>query len=48
MNVDPVEKAKSMIDSRELVKQGVVTYDFYPAGPMKPLGFLLRPFARHG
>jgi hypothetical protein len=47
MNVDTVEKAKTITDSMELVKQGVVTYEFYPVGPMKPLGFLLQPFAQH-
>lgn len=44
INVDSVEKAKAITDGMEMVKQGVIAYEFYPVGPMKPLGFLLQHF----
>ena len=36
MNVDTVEKAKAITDEMEFVKQGVVTYEFYPVGHEAP------------
>jgi hypothetical protein len=43
MNVDSVEKAKAITDEMPLVTGGFAKYEFFPVGPLKPLGLLIQP-----
>lgn len=43
MNVDSVEKAKAITEEMPLVIGGFLKYEFFPVGPLKPLGLLLQP-----
>jgi hypothetical protein len=41
-NVDSVEQAKAALDTLPLVAEGLMTYEFMPVTPLKPLGLLIQ------
>jgi hypothetical protein len=41
MNTESVEKAKADVDHMPLVAAGLATYQFWPVGPLAPLGRLI-------
>jgi hypothetical protein len=43
MNVDSVEEAKASLASLPLVANDLMTYEFFPVSPLKPLGRLIQP-----
>jgi hypothetical protein len=42
MNVETVEDAKAITDQMPIVVEGYAAYEFFPVGPLKPLGLLLQ------
>ena len=42
MNVDSIEKAKTITDKMPLVEAGLLQDEYLPVGPLKPLGLLLQ------
>lgn len=41
MNVASVEEAEAIVGKMPIVEAGVATYDFWPVGPLAPLGMLI-------
>jgi len=42
MDVASVDEAKAALDTLPLVKAELITYEFMPVGPLKPLGRLIQ------
>jgi hypothetical protein len=42
MNVESVEEAKAELDTLPLVQAGLMTYEFLPVIPLRPLGLLIQ------
>ncbi|MBA2934142.1 hypothetical protein HZF05_08515 [Sphingomonas sp. CGMCC 1.13654] len=42
MNAESVEAAKAVIDKMPIVAEGFAEYDYYPVGPLAPLGRLIQ------
>jgi hypothetical protein len=42
MDVASVEDAKKEVDNMPLVEGGLATYQFWPVGPLMPLGLLVQ------
>src|ERR1700747_1462215 len=42
MNVASVDEAKAELDTLPLVTGGFATYQFFPVGPLAPLGLLIQ------
>ena len=42
MNVESVEEAKASLAELPLVANGLMTYDVFPVGPLKPLARLIQ------
>jgi hypothetical protein len=42
MNVDSIEEAKAELDTLPLVQAGLMTYEFMPVTPLRPLGLLIQ------
>lgn len=42
MNADSVEEAKATVDAMPLVAGGLAKYQFWPVGPLAPLGLLIQ------
>jgi hypothetical protein len=43
MNINSIEEAKELLDRLPLGLAGLMTFEFIPIGPLKPLRFLLLP-----
>ena len=42
MNVETTDAAKAIPDKMPIVVEGYASYDFYPVGPLAPLGRLIK------
>jgi hypothetical protein len=42
MNVDSVEQAKAAVEALPLAAGGFAQYEFFPVGPLAPLGLLIQ------
>ena len=42
MTADSVEEAKATVDAMPLVAGGLAKYQFWPVGPLAPLGLLIK------
>jgi hypothetical protein len=42
MNVDSVEQAKATVEALPLAAGGFAHYEFFPVGPLAPLGLLIQ------
>ncbi|GGG67055.1 hypothetical protein [Edaphobacter dinghuensis] len=42
MDVDSVEEARAIVDDMPLVIDGLAKYQFWPVGPLAPLGLLIQ------
>jgi hypothetical protein len=42
MNADSVEEAEATVDAMPLVVGGLAKYQFWPVGPLAPLGLLIQ------
>ena len=42
MDADSVEEAKATVDDMPLVAGGLAKYQFWPVGPLAPLGLLIQ------
>jgi hypothetical protein len=42
MNVDSVEQAKAAVEALPLAAGGFAKYEFFPVGPLAPLGLLIQ------
>jgi hypothetical protein len=42
MDTESVEAAKAEVDQMPLVEAGCATYQFWPVGPLAPLGMLIQ------
>lgn len=41
MNAESVEAARAIVDQMPIVAQGYAEYDYFPVGPLAPLGRLI-------
>jgi hypothetical protein len=42
MSVDSLDKAKAVVGEMPLASEGFLNFEFFPIGPLKPLGLLLQ------
>ncbi|PXA84956.1 hypothetical protein DMC47_38525 [Nostoc sp. 3335mG] len=42
MNADTAEAAKAIVDQMPIVAQGFAEYEYFPVGPLAPLGRLIQ------
>jgi hypothetical protein len=42
MNVESIEQAKATLDALPLVAENLMTYEFMPVTPLRPLGLLIQ------
>ncbi len=43
LNVDSIEAAHALLESLPLGRAGLMSFDYIPLGPLKPMRFLLHP-----